>query len=416
MNKDEIFDKLIKLLEKIGYFEIVKDDEKYEEFIQNLSLEQFKRILNKFNQFLIAGSIKDKGEYENPSIIANNFGIRQDLRDELLEEILNNIKEIKDDKIRGAYAYYSLLRMHMFKDGNGRTSRMVNLLLNKTTDFDEFKEFFEFHESDETNGVHEKFENKIGIPDIRIIANMVKKSYDHIFRLFKIKLPELDGKKIIAYTSGYRSKLDYLFLAIQNGKDYTMAPHKIKQIFEDTKYEDKLDPKTKIDFACYLCDGISSKDNSYNYGGIISTILFYKKGILDKFINYNKDYNNRNKIKFEFLINKVISRYENDKTYEKYGITKEELNKYMNEDVEQTKKRNGYLLDTSEFRYNYNMTNVNRFDDFSLEDFNDFVKIGDEIKRLEFSLIGETFKKITDINDIDRVYEEKVKNSEVKSL
>lgn len=416
MNKDEIFDKLIKLLEKIGYFEIVKDDEKYEEFIQNLSLEQFKRILYKFNQFLIAGSIKDKGEYENPSIIANNFGIRQDLRDELLEDILKNIKEIKDDKIRGAYAYYSLLRIHMFKDGNGRTSRMVNLLLNKTTDFDEFKEFFEFHESDETNGVHEKFENKIGIPDIRIIANMVKKSYDHIFRHFKIKLPELEGKKIIAYTSGYRSKLDYLFLAIQNGKDYTMAPHKIKQIFEDTNYEDKLDPKTKIDFACYLCDGISSKDNSYNYGGIISTILFYKKGIIDKFINYNNDYNNRNKIKFEFLINKVISRYENDKTYEKYGITKEELNKYMNEDVEQTKKRNGYLLDTSEFRYNYNMTNVNRFDDFSLEDFNEFVKIGDEIKRLEFSLIGEAFKKITDINDIEKVYEEKVKNSEVKSL
>ena len=416
MNKDEIYNKLIILLEKIGYFDIVKDDAKYEEFIQNLTLDQFKRILYKFNQFLRAVDIKDKGEYENPAIIANNYGIRQDLRDELLEEVLNNLKEIKDDKIRGAYVYYSLLRIHMFKDGNGRTSRLVNFLLNKRTDFEDFKEYFKFHESEELKEVDDTYENKMGIPDVRDIANMVKKSYDHILKHFGVEVPELEGKKILAYTTGYKNQLEYAFSEREKGNHSAMAPHKTAQIFTGTKYDDILDFKTKVEFACYLCDDVTREDNAYNYGGIISTILFYRKGILDKYIDSNNTYYKNGRDKFDNIINRAKKRFVYDETYIEDGITKEEFEEEKNKEIESIKKLNSHLLDTSEFWYNYNNRNKTRFDDFSPEDFDEFIKIGDEIKRMEFGLIGETFKDITDINDIEKVYDEKVKSTGAKSL
>lgn len=53
----------------------------------------------------------------------------QGLKDELFGEYLNAIKSVDEKKKKAALAYYAINNLHLFSDGNGRTSRAAYLLI-----------------------------------------------------------------------------------------------------------------------------------------------------------------------------------------------------------------------------------------------------------------------------------------------
>ena len=50
-----------------------------------------------------------------------------------LEYLTQNMSKVPDKKARATMVYYTLLNLHMFSDGNGRTSRfMYDLIIQQT--------------------------------------------------------------------------------------------------------------------------------------------------------------------------------------------------------------------------------------------------------------------------------------------
>lgn len=122
-----------------------------------------------------------------------------DIRDEIVEDLVNTLKSLNDNKQRAALVYYTVNNLHMFSDGNGRTSRMLyDLITNEIGD-----EVWYIHEDDRTGKYDGSFEKYKGIKDIAKINEFTNKYLGELAKSRLKKYPELADKEYI--TAGYRT-------------------------------------------------------------------------------------------------------------------------------------------------------------------------------------------------------------------
>ena len=273
--QEEKFNKVIRFLEKIGYFELIKDDKKYEEFIQTLNYDQFKRIVFAFNSLLKNKPVKEKGMAQSVINVGSIRGARPEIREELFENVFNSIKKIDDNRERATLLYYQLLRLHMFSDGNGRTSRFFYELLNKQNDFDSIKKYF-IHTDDEQmsttsyNKHDEAFFKVHGFMDERRLSEKLGGTTLEIFTKYVKDIPDcMKGKRVNAI------ELDDADIR----KNSNMR--EVNNIFD--KF---MTPEEKIAFKGYLSD---QAIGNMTLSAAIIAIINIKKGNLDYIVNSDKE-------------------------------------------------------------------------------------------------------------------------------
>lgn len=110
-------------LDSKKYFELYADDALFQEYIQRLTVEGVLQIVTTLNRFL-----RNK---ENEEVIVDNMFAGElaappsIIRNIIIANYLKTLKELNDNKLRAELTYYTFINLHLFEDGNGRTSRLL---------------------------------------------------------------------------------------------------------------------------------------------------------------------------------------------------------------------------------------------------------------------------------------------------
>ena len=87
--------------------------------IDEMSSNEMIELLIKLNKCL---RCLDSEEVRSDGMIAGDMvAPTREVQDKVLDYLMNNISKIQDKRSKAAIIYYTLLNLHMFSDGNGRT-------------------------------------------------------------------------------------------------------------------------------------------------------------------------------------------------------------------------------------------------------------------------------------------------------
>ena len=168
--------------------------------ISEMSRDEFLKMIIKLNKLL--RSLDDNEEVLYEYMKAGNLvSPTREVQDRILEYLLSNISKIEDMKSRAAVTYYTLINLHMFSDGNGRTSRFMYDLI--SGDVSEDNAVFYFHkDSKKVQEQRNDFERNRNIEDVgevdKLPDKLLKKHFDFI--------PEYVYDNYIWITVGYSKK------------------------------------------------------------------------------------------------------------------------------------------------------------------------------------------------------------------
>ncbi len=126
-----MIEKIINFFEKAHIFEKVQELLKAEKIKDVISFEEFRDFLIRVNGVVREIPIKDRGTdgqniYMGGSADITYFPYFED-RQNLLSEVYESIDKVKKEDLK-YFVPLMITAIHLFKDGNGRTSRIFNLL------------------------------------------------------------------------------------------------------------------------------------------------------------------------------------------------------------------------------------------------------------------------------------------------
>ena len=161
---------------------IIKSINPHDIDISKMSREDFLKMIIKLNKLLRV--LDDKEEVLEEDMKAGDLvSPTREVQDRLLEYLVSNLSKIEDKKARAAATYYTLINLHMFSDGNGRTSRFMYDLI--SGDISEENAVFYFHT--DSNMVQEQrndFERNRKIVDVGEVNKLpdilLKKHFDFV--------------------------------------------------------------------------------------------------------------------------------------------------------------------------------------------------------------------------------------------
>ena len=161
---------------------IIKTINPHDVDISKMSREDFLKMIIKLNKLLRV--LDDKEEVIAYDMSAGELvSPTREVQDRLLEYLVSNLSKIEDKKARAAVTYYTLINLHMFSDGNGRTSRFMYDLI--SGDISEENAVFYFHK--DSNMVQEQrndFERNRKIVDVGDVDKLpdilLKKHFDFV--------------------------------------------------------------------------------------------------------------------------------------------------------------------------------------------------------------------------------------------
>ena len=175
--------------------EIFSNEENKRKFIENLSDEEFSELLNSINGIL-RGKEKEDWKMDGETValigaVEDHVPPRQKDKPELLTKVLSAAKEMNQNKrdLKDIALLFSssINAIHPYLDGNGRTSRLIYLLLTKDFKKDEtkmeLKEVLSKYGSDKINinpgfigcEIDSLIENEIGIKDLEINKDNIRR-------------------------------------------------------------------------------------------------------------------------------------------------------------------------------------------------------------------------------------------------
>lgn len=326
-NREETINYITRFLTKLGYFELINDHQKMNEFIESLTPEQFKNLLVTFNSMLREISTREKSFYQNGKMIVDNWIAPSiEVREQLLPELLESLKQLESNEERAALLYYSLLDLHMFSDGNGRTARFFYNLISGTTNLMDDIDWY-IHNKRNNPTYSGNFEITKGIMLVEYLNWYASWGLRANLKNYSIELdPRMKDMSIETYGSGMVQ--DYDCVAI---------PEDIQsQLTEDEIYN----------INTILLD----RSGYYTVGGITMLIMASKKNQLENWIA------------------------ENEKNI---AMVKE---KYPRE-APQREKRFIFSIGSDEAVFN----------DWTLDDYKEVIKIGNDLKHAQLKEVMNIF-------------------------
>lgn len=100
--------------------------------IDEMSSNEMIELLIKLNKCL---RCLDSEEVRSDGMIAGDMvAPTREVQDKVLDYLMSNISKIQDKRSKAAITYYTLLNLHMFSDGNGRTARFMYDLISGDLD------------------------------------------------------------------------------------------------------------------------------------------------------------------------------------------------------------------------------------------------------------------------------------------
>ncbi len=113
VEKIETGEKVYNFLSKIGFLEIRKSDEKFNEWIQNLSFEDFLSHLTRLNGIIRENSTKNRSiDGQNVVVSLGAGGVAylppyKEQKDKLMKDSFDALKYISNNEDRATLLYYS---------------------------------------------------------------------------------------------------------------------------------------------------------------------------------------------------------------------------------------------------------------------------------------------------------------------
>lgn len=141
LSRDEQSEKVIRFMEKLHAPEIFASEETKREYIQNLTFDEFKNLLMATNSMLRDIPVSQRSlDGENVYLKAGVFKIDDEYvppqhedKEELLHEMFDDIEKMNQNgrsmQDIALLTSASINAIHLFNDGNGRTSRLLYVLL-----------------------------------------------------------------------------------------------------------------------------------------------------------------------------------------------------------------------------------------------------------------------------------------------
>lgn len=257
--REKTLQEIINFLNKLGYFEIVNEPDKFEMFIQGLTPEQAKNILITFNRKLRTISKSEEGFYTDGYMgVGDHMAPQPEIQDKIIEKLLVAVKQLNDNNERAALVYYTLLNLHPFRDGNGRTARLMYDLITGNTLFDENIDWYIHDENNNalyTRSFILSFEELNGLIPISELNDYVSNTLLQQLEKRGIILPDdIKNKNFRTYTEGMY-------------QDYAETP-----IPKDI--EQQLTENEKYDFHQLIFDS----EGKYSIGGLTMLIMSANKG------------------------------------------------------------------------------------------------------------------------------------------
>lgn len=143
---------------------LFKDEQKKNELIDNLNGEDLKELLIYINSKVRGISIEDGGIYTGEKMMAGALvSPKGAIQQEYFEKMADLLKKVDGNERKATVMYYLINQLHLFRDGNGRTSRCVYELLSNG-DFDiNNNDYFSHNERDMAKIPSWKFERDKGM-------------------------------------------------------------------------------------------------------------------------------------------------------------------------------------------------------------------------------------------------------------
>lgn len=181
-NDSNEYDNIYRFLSHTGFLEIAKDDSSFSNWVNQQNFEDFNNNLIRLNGIILDTPIQQRSFATTPMKIAAGHGTEAfyhapnlDDRQDLLNETFEATKNLPR-KDAGLLLYVTLQAIHPFRDGNGRTGRLLFLLLASKEDqeinAEKIRDVIEHDTESKTGESRKRFEKKIRkFEDIATIVN-----------------------------------------------------------------------------------------------------------------------------------------------------------------------------------------------------------------------------------------------------
>lgn len=142
----------------------LKDEQKTEEFLSTLAGEDIKELLLYVNSKVRNIPIEENRFCEETMCAGGLVSPDNEIQSRYFEKIADALKNVKGKKDRATMMFYLINELHLFEDGNGRTSRAIfEMLSNKDFSFENNDTLIHDDENDYTKVDHNEFQKNNSI-------------------------------------------------------------------------------------------------------------------------------------------------------------------------------------------------------------------------------------------------------------
>ena len=104
--------------------EILKDEQKTDEFLATLTGEDVKKLLTYINSKVRNIPNEENDVYNGYMVVGALISPKNDIQNRCFEKIAESLKNIKGNRNRATLLHYLVNELHLFTDGNGRCARL----------------------------------------------------------------------------------------------------------------------------------------------------------------------------------------------------------------------------------------------------------------------------------------------------
>ena len=166
-------------------FEKIKNAKNFNEYISSLDGKKLKELLIFLNSeargitneeggfFQIEGKYFEDGTYKEPYMIVGQLKApKKEIQNKAIEKMAKMLKQVKNVNYKAVIMYNLLNYLHLFEDGNGRTSRLVyDLILNGEINKNDIKKYYS-HETGEIVGKRNSWDKTRNVQDPTTITTV----------------------------------------------------------------------------------------------------------------------------------------------------------------------------------------------------------------------------------------------------